>query len=107
MRLFLKRTGSDSNRVRKAVAFFFAFVMLVTLNAMATVTSSAATTSFSVERKSYNSIEINWSALEGATSYQILRATGGTSDVTPSRPSDNEFEPIATGITGLSYIGTR
>lgn len=104
MRLFLKRTGSDSNRVRKAVAFFFAFVMLVTLNAMATVTSSAATTSFSVERKSYNSIEINWSALEGATSYQILRATGGTSDVTPSRPSDNEFEPIATGITGLSYI---
>ena len=104
MRLFFRRTGSDSNKVRKAVAFFFAFVMLVTVNMMTTVTSSAATTSFSVERKSYNSIEITWSALEGATSYKILRAAGEASELTPSRPSDNEFETIASGITGTSYI---
>lgn len=106
MRLFLKRTGSGRSKAGKAAVLFLAFAMLVTLNVMATVTSSAATTSFSVEPKSYNSIEISWSAVEGATSYQILRAAGALGETTPSRPSDTEYALVASGVTGLSYVDT-
>ncbi len=104
MRLFLKRKGFGRNKAGKATAVFCALAMLITLNVMATITSSAATTSQSVESKSYESIEVTWSAIAGAESYQIWRAAGSLNEATPSRPSDKDFECIATGIKGLSYV---
>lgn len=106
MRLFFKRKGSGLSRAGKAAVVFCAFAMLVTLNVLTAITSSAATTSFSVDRKSYNSIEIKWSALEGAKSYQVWRATGDDNETTPSRPADKDFECIVTGVKSLSYVDT-
>lgn len=104
MRLFLRRKGSGLSKAGKVAAAFCAFVMLAVLNVMPTVTSSAATTSFTVEPKSYDSIAISWSALENAESYQVWRATGSASETSPSRPSDRDFQCVATGIKGLSYV---
>lgn len=104
MQLFLKRKGTSLGKAGKIAAVFCAFAMLVTLNVMTTITSSAATTSQSVERKSYDSIELTWSTIKGAESYQIWRATGSADETSPSRPSDKDFQCITTGIKGLTYV---
>lgn len=104
MQLFSKNKGSSLSKAGKVAAAFCVFAMLVVLNVMSTVTSSAATTSCTVESKTYNSIAISWSALENAESYQIWRAVGGSGETSPSRPSDEDFQCVAAGIKGLSYI---
>lgn len=104
MRLFFRHKGSRLSRAGKMAAAFCAFAMLAILNVTATVTSSAATTSQSVERKSYDSIQITWPEIVGAESYQVWRAAGSPAETTPSRPSDKDFELIASGIKGTGYL---
>lgn len=107
MRLFLKQKGSHINKAGKIMAIFLSFVFMLSLSGISAAASNATmvntNSSFSVSKVGYDSIFISWTPLEGAESYEILRAVTENSQTGPTIPSQDDFKSVKKDVTDTSY----
>ena len=106
MQFLCMKNKVHQGRVSKACKALLLFAFMVALNMVCVIESSAASGGISLQAMSYESAEISWGSIAGAKTYTVLRAEISNETTTSPMPADNEYQKVAEGVTGFSYLDT-